>query len=254
MFFFIMFSLFSSQCLATETETIETFVESDVRLGVLQGVLMAGPAVQFLLVLLVLMSIVSWAIIFSKHKQIKKKQQWNRNFSDHFWQASSLSKALDRAQAHPNSPLARIALSVDGRFLLRDSRKGIGDSSIERILRKASDEEIGRVENRLNFLATTGSTAPFIGLLGTVIGIMNAFQDIAVAGSASLAVVAPGISEALFMTALGLFAALPAVAAFNHFVTSLRKMEIEFNGFITDLLSMSEASSTPLIRQEEGGE
>jgi len=114
-----------------------------------------------------------------------------------------------------------------------------GLDNLERTLRKAIDTEISLAESRLGFLATTGSTAPFVGLLGTVIGIMTSFSHIAASGSASLAVVAPGISEALFSTAVGLPAALPAVAAYNYFVGRVRRFEMDLNNFGSDFLNIA---------------
>ncbi len=119
------------------------------------------------------------------------------------------------------------------------STRLVGLDNLERTIRKSTDSEIAKAEANLSFLATVGSTAPFIGLLGTVVGIMTSFQHIAASGSASLAVVAPGISEALFATAVGLFAALPAVAGYNYFIGRVRKIEMEVASFGSDFLNVA---------------
>ena len=115
---------------------------------------------------------------------------------------------------------------------------------IQRVLKKAISRETGRLEKAVSFLATTGNTTPFIGLFGTVWGIMNSFRGIGVKGSASLAVVAPGISEALIATAMGLIAAIPAVVAYNHFVTRINRMAVEMENFAGDFLNIVERELT----------
>ncbi len=226
-----------------------------VKAGVLDGILNAGPVVQLLLLLLIALSVISWAIIFAKYKQFKALRKANTEFNDQFWKASSLEALFEKTEEETDSSLARIfRVAFTELQRLADSplanekaegEKGqtrlllSGSDNLERALRKAIDNEIALKEARLNFLATTGSTAPFIGLLGTVVGIMTSFSQIAASGSASLAVVAPGISEALFATAVGLFAALPAVAAYNYFVSQVRKFEMELNSFASDFLNIA---------------
>jgi biopolymer transport protein TolQ len=221
-----------------------------VKTGVLDGLLGAGPVVQLLLLLMGCLSVISWAVIITKAKQFNSLQEANAKFSERFWKATSLEAVYERINESPNSNLARVFKSA---FLelqrIADSALGKGDGenstrlsgldNLERAVRKAIDGEISSAESRLGFLATTGSTAPFVGLLGTVIGIMTSFSHIATSGSASLAVVAPGISEALFSTAIGLFAALPAVAGYNYFIGQLRKIEIELTSFGSDFLNIA---------------
>jgi biopolymer transport protein TolQ len=223
-----------------------------VKAGVLDGVLNAGPMVQLLLLLMIGLSVVSWAIIFIKYVQYKNFREANLRFSDKFWKAASLESAFDRVNDDPNSNIARIFKMAfvelqriaDSALSNQTDTNGTqarlsGIDNLERTIRKAIDGEVAFAESRLNFLATVGSTAPFIGLLGTVLGIMTSFQQIASSGSASLAVVAPGISEALFATAVGLFAALPAVAAYNYYVSQVRKLEMELNSFGSDFLNIA---------------
>jgi biopolymer transport protein TolQ len=222
-----------------------------VKAGVLDAVLNANPFVQILLGVMVTLSIVSWAVIFTKRKQYRMLREANTGFNDHFWKASSLEAVFDRVSDYPDSSLARVfraafmelqriadsSLSkpTEGETSIRLS----GLDNLERSLRKSIDAELALIESKLNFLATTGSTAPFIGLLGTVVGIMTSFSNIAASGSASLAVVAPGISEALFSTAVGLFAALPAVAAYNYFVGQVKRLEMDLNSFASDFLNIA---------------
>ena len=150
---------------------------------------------------------------------------------------SSLSRVFRSAYLE----LQRIAESglADKSSLTETAPRLSGLDNLERTIRKGVEQEIAITESRLQFLATVGSTAPFVGLLGTVVGIMTSFGNIAASGSASLAVVAPGISEALFSTAVGLFAALPAVAAYNIYITDIRKFEMELNSFGSDFLNIA---------------
>ena len=220
-----------------------------VKTGILDGIMGAGPVVQLLLLLMIGLSVVSWAIIFTKYKQYNHMRAANAAFYDRFWKTSSLEAVYDRVTDFPDSSLARVfqAAYQELRKIADSSAGGrlgttlhlSGIDNLERTLRKSVDGEMARAESRLNFLATTGSTAPFIGLLGTVIGIMSSFSHIAASGSASLAVVAPGISEALFSTAVGLFAALPAVAAYNYYISQVRKFEMDLNSFGSDFLNIA---------------
>ena len=224
-----------------------------VKAGILDSVLGAGLAVQLLLLVLIVLSVISWGIIIAKWTQFKRLELANFSFSERFWKATSLEAVYDKINEFPDSNLARVFKSAYLE-LQRIADSGLGKTSsditeaaprlggldnLERALRKSVDTEIAIVESRLNFLATTGSTSPFIGLLGTVIGIMSSFGNIAATGSASLAVVAPGISEALFATAVGLFAAIPAVVSYNFYVGRTRKLEIDLNNFSSDFLNIA---------------
>jgi biopolymer transport protein TolQ len=224
-----------------------------VKAGVLDAIAQASLPVQILLLLLIAASVVSWSVIYTKYKQFKSVEGANLKFSDRFWQASSLEAIFDKLSDFPESSVARVfragyqELQRMADSALAHKPKGAGEvaprlsgiDNLERALRKAIDLELAVLENRLGFLATTGSTTPFIGLLGTVVGIMTSFQGIAASGSASLAVVAPGISEALFATAVGLFAAIPAVIAYNFFVGRVRRVEVEMNNFGSDFLNIA---------------
>lgn len=222
-----------------------------VKAGAFDGVLNAGPMVQALLLVMIALSVVSWAIIFAKYKQYKLLREANAKFSDKFWKAKSLENLFEHINDDSAASLARVfkAAFIEMQRLadspLASSNAGEtqtrlgGLDNLERAVRKATEAEVSAAESKLGFLATTGSTSPFVGLLGTVIGIMTSFSHIAASGSASLAVVAPGISEALFSTAVGLFAALPAVAAYNYYVGQVRRFEMDLNSFGSDFLNIA---------------
>ena len=223
-----------------------------VKAGVLDGIANAGPLVQLLLVFMIALSVVSWAIMYMKWKQYQLFNEANAKFSEKFWKATSLETVFEKMNDDQHSNLARIFKAAfielqrlaDSALATPPTGKEtharlLGIDNLERAVRKAVDNEVAIAESKLNFLATVGSTSPFIGLLGTVVGIMTSFSQIAASGSASLAVVAPGISEALFSTAVGLFAALPAVAAYNYFVSQVRRLEMDLNSFGSDFLNIA---------------
>lgn len=230
-----------------------TGVKVGVKAGVLDGVLGAGPVVQLLLLLLVAASVVSWAIIYAKFRQLQKFNVANEAFNDRFWKATSLESIYEKITDFPDSNVARVfksayielqriadsALAQNASNPAEAAPRLSGIDNLERALRKSVANEISIAESRLGFLATTGSTAPFIGLLGTVVGIMSSFGHIAATGSASIAVVAPGISEALFSTAVGLFAAIPAVVGYNYFLGQIRRFEVDLNNFGSDFLNIA---------------
>jgi biopolymer transport protein TolQ len=211
----------------------------------------ASWPVQVTLLILVLMSVVCWAIIFTKKKTIDQTRDANKPFLDVFWNAASLDDIFSKVDRHPNSSIARVFRAgylelrkmVDSNLSQSSKEQATpmlsGIDNLERSLRKAIDLEMNRLETRLSFLATTGSTGPFIGLFGTVWGIMGSFHKIGATGMANLAVVAPGISEALIATAIGLAAAIPATVAYNHFATLLQREETEMNSFASDFLNIA---------------
>ncbi len=222
-----------------------------VKAGVLDAVIQASLPVQLLLVLLLACSVISWAIIYSKYKQFESMQTSNQQFNDFFWKSTALENVHNKIDQFLPSNLSKVfhagyvelqriadsSLATPGSN--SENLKLSGLDNLERAIQKSVGTEISNAESRLNFLATTGSTAPFVGLLGTVIGIMSSFSSIANSGSASLAVVAPGIAEALFSTAVGLFAAIPAVVAYNYFLGRIRKVEIDLNNFGSDFLNVA---------------
>ncbi|MCP3955505.1 MAG: protein TolQ [Desulfobacterales bacterium] len=221
----------------------------------------AGFVVQMVMLLLLFFSITSWAIIIIKFRYLKRAFRESSQFVEFFWKCRDLSDAFSMAKKLSSSPVARIfrvgyvELNKVSR-LNRDGGKaadrqggdahgsingqGAGAGNVKRALRRATNTEMTRMAQMVPFLATTGNTTPFIGLFGTVWGIMNSFHGIGLTGSASLAVVAPGISEALVATAAGLAAAIPAVIAFNHFSNRIGMLEAELNNFSADFLNIVE--------------
>lgn len=221
--------------------------QTSVDMGIMSAILQASPVVQLTLLFLIFLSILCWAVGISKFQQIRRMTAGNETFMKRFWKANSLDELnSDAEEMSKFSTLARVFKAGFGELQKLATNKGNGVSAalsgsdnLERALRKACGQEISAMESRLTVLATTGSTGPFIGLFGTVWGIMNSFHKIGASGSASLAVVAPGISEALFATAIGLVAAIPAVVLYNHFVSRIRREEEELNNFTTDFLNIA---------------
>ena len=218
----------------------------------------AGFVVQMVLAVLLFFSIFSWAIIFIKSRHIRRAYRESAHFTDYFWKSGDLSDAYAKCRQFQHSPIARVFRT--GYLELRkvvqrndsqdDSGSDVGDTplntrfsgseNIQRALRRSVNTELTRLNQMVPFLATTGNATPFIGLFGTVWGIMNSFHGIGLRGSASLAVVAPGISEALVATAAGLAAAIPAVIAFNYFTQKIRVIETELQSFSADFLNIIE--------------
>jgi biopolymer transport protein TolQ len=231
----------------------------------------AGIVVQLVLLLLLFFSITSWAIIIVKYRYIKRSFKQSTEFTEFFWKSRDLSNAFAKAKQLHGSPLARIfrigylelkKTSQTGQPVKADSSDSSGNNlsfntkfagidNVKRALRRATNTEMTRMTQMVPFLATTGNTAPFIGLFGTVWGIMNAFSGIGQRGSASLAVVAPGISEALVATAAGLAAAIPAVIAFNFYMNKIRIVETELHSFAADFLNIIERDILRIERRNE---
>ncbi len=221
-------------------------------MGLWDLVLQAGPVVKLVLLILVYFSLVSWAIIFYKFSVVQKAIKESERFLDFFWSKKRFDTIGQGVKDFSNSPLA--TLFREGYHeLLQLRKKSVNpdeksDFSVEldptenvaRALRRASTQETHRLEKYLTFLATTGSATPFIGLFGTVWGIMDAFHSIGQTGSASLAVVAPGISEALVATAIGLAAAIPAVMGYNHFLNKVNVLIGEMDNFSQEFLNIVE--------------
>lgn len=205
----------------------------------------AGLVVQFVLLVLVIFSILTWAVILTKFKVIWDAQRQNREFNAMFWRANSLSEAYTRAKQLPASPLANVFLLGYSELakVMRLADGGLPPGvmdNLRRALSRGQAAETTRLARLVTFLATCANTAPFIGLFGTVWGIMDAFRSIGAAKSANLATVAPGIAEALVATATGLFAAIPAVVFYNHFNRRIQVLEAETDSFIQDFLNLVE--------------
>jgi biopolymer transport protein TolQ len=213
-----------------------------------------GLVVQAVLVVLALFSVISLGIIFFKFRQVYRANSQSEKFLDFFWKVKKFDSINAQLDRFTDSPLA-VLFSEGFSELKKLMEKGEeredpevistdlgGIENISRALRRATTSEITRLEKYLTFLATTGSTAPFIGLFGTVWGIMTAFKGIGETGSASLAVVAPGIAEALIATAVGLVAAIPAVMGYNHFQHKIKVLISEMDSFSTEYLNIVQRS------------
>lgn len=210
----------------------------------------SGPVVFSVLLLLVLASVASWAIIGYKGYLLRQAQTHSVAFLESFWQSKRLDEIYNNSEQFQRSPIAQVfragyveLAKVKQRSQDKEERSEMRESldpstNIERALRRAATSELTRMESLVPFLATTGSTAPFVGLFGTVIGIMKAFRDIGLVGSANLATVAPGIAEALIATAAGLAAAIPAVVAYNYFNTKTKVLASEMENFSSDFMNI----------------
>ncbi|MBF0202888.1 MAG: MotA/TolQ/ExbB proton channel family protein [Desulfamplus sp.] len=223
----------------------------------------AGPVVKTVMLILLFFSITSWAIIFIKYRYISKAYRDSVDFTDIFWQCRNLAEAFTKAKVLNANPVARVFIT--GYMEVKKFDASMADnstgqkinvasktieprplpaynvmSSVQRSLKRAISAEIRRLTQLVTFLATAGNTAPFIGLFGTVWGILNTFQSIGMNKSASLAVVAPGIAEALVATAAGLSVAIPAVIAYNYFTDRIRVLDSELHNFVADLLNIIE--------------
>ena len=201
--------------------------------------LKADFVVKFVIIILIAASIYSWAIIIEKYKLFKKINGSSSFFEDQFWSSKSADSLYKKLEGYNEDPMANV-FKAGMDFMIKNKSRSA--STQERVLQALSgsiDKEMEVVEKKLTFLATVGSTAPFIGLFGTVWGIMNSFQSIAISKNTSLAIVAPGIAEALFATALGLLAAIPAVVAYNKFTSDSRKYSTRLENFSQSFISIT---------------
>jgi biopolymer transport protein TolQ len=233
-------------------------------LDILDLILQASWLAKLVLLLLAVASIVSWAIIAFKWRELRRAGEDSEAFLE-VYHEGSLESAHDAARELSSSPLAQIFLEGYGelariaRYAGRSLGTGIGElqqRALDRVVEWSAASEAQRLERGLEFLATTGSAAPFVGLFGTVVGIIASFHQIGEAGSASLAVVAPGIAEALIATAMGLFAAIPATIFYNHYVGELRKLgnsiDLFTAQFQADLRARSARVGEPAARVTAG--
>lgn len=234
-------------------------------LAVFQLIADAGPVAKGVLIVLALFSVICWALIIEKWWQFGRVRRQTEKFLKAFREGRRHSVVYSAAKKFRDSPLAQLYVAgyqeISGipevaDHLLDDSEEGVTGErldSVSRAMRRVATLEVARFERYLPFLATTASSSPFIGLFGTVWGIMAAFQGIGVQGSASLAVVAPGISEALVATAAGLGAAIPAVMAYNYFVNRVKHWANEMEGFTLDLLNLFSRPAPKSARSAKDG-
>ena len=201
--------------------------------------LRADFVVKSVIIILIAASVYSWALIFEKQRLFKKIEKSTSNFEDKFWKSKSAESFYNNLSNKEKDPLANIFQSAMVELLKTKSKSSsVQSARVSRVLEISGDKEINLIEKHFTFLATVGSTAPFIGLFGTVWGIMNSFQSIAISRNTSLAIVAPGIAEALFATALGLLAAVPAVIAYNKFTSDSRKYSGRIENFSKRFISI----------------
>ncbi len=209
-----------------------------------------GPVVMAVLWILVAASAASWGITFHKLRQLRRARIQSERFVQVFWESKSLGQIHTASLEYEHSPVAHV-FRAGYQELMRFTRARRSDVSeseielggaanVERAMRRATNQEVTRLEKMLTFLATTASTAPFIGLFGTVWGIMNAFRGLSTAQTSSIQAVAPGISEALVATAVGLAAAIPAVVGFNHFNREVQVLHTDMENFSSEFLNIAE--------------
>ena len=197
----------------------------------------ADIIVKSVIIILIACSIYSWAIIIDKIKQFKKINILSEEFEEKFWRSKSAETFYNSLPSNVDDPMTSLFKeSMQG--LLKSKSKTNLVEKMGSILEVGIEKQMSKIEKGFTFLATVGSTAPFIGLFGTVWGIMNSFQSIAISRNTSLAIVAPGIAEALFATALGLLAAIPAVIAYNRFNNDSRKYSQKLESFSKRFLSI----------------
>lgn len=199
--------------------------------------LRADIIVKSVILILILCSVYSWAIIFEKYKHFKLINETSDQFEKNFLNSSSIREIFGKVSKTSADPMTTVFRS-GATFLVENKSTSQLSEKLKRVMDVAIEKEIEKYESKLNFLATVGSVAPFIGLFGTVWGIMNSFQSIAISRNTSLAIVAPGIAEALFATALGLLAAIPAVVAYNKFTNSSQRYTQKLENFSQTFLSL----------------
>jgi biopolymer transport protein TolQ len=211
-------------------------------LSIVSLFLQADTIVKLVLLLLMICSFWSWAVIFDKVSKLRRLHRDAERFEESFWSGGSLDQLYDHVGERPADPMSAV-FAAAMREWRRSVAKGLIESTsmranlkdrVERVMQITLGREMDRLERFMPFLATVGSTAPFVGLFGTVWGIMASFQSIAAVKNTSLAVVAPGIAEALFATALGLVAAIPAVVAYNKFSNDFGRYASRLSAFATE--------------------
>jgi len=211
---------------STDFSLVQLFVRADI-------------IVKSVIVILIAASIYSWALIFEKYRLFKKIDKTTTIFEEKFWKSKSAESFYNSFSNREKDPVGNIFQTAMVELIKTKSKSStIQSARVTRVIEISADREIKLIEKHFTFLATVGSTAPFIGLFGTVWGIMNSFQSIAISRNTSLAIVAPGIAEALFATALGLLAAIPAVVAYNKFNSDSKKYSARIENFSKRFISI----------------
>ena len=205
--------------------------------SIIQLFLRADIIVKSVIIILIAASVYSWAIIFDKYKLFKKINKTSDEFEEKFWKSKSAETFFNNLPANIDDPMAKV-FRVTMQSVIKTRSKSNLSERLGSTLQSNIEKQMNIIEKNYTFLATVGSTAPFIGLFGTVWGIMNSFQSIAISRNTSLAIVAPGIAEALFATALGLLAAIPAVIAYNKFSNDSKKYFQKLENFSKRFISI----------------
>ncbi len=216
-----------------------------VQTSFLDLIAQSGMMAKLVLMVLLGASIICWAIIVAKWKVFRLAHDQNEKFMSIFWSGKNLDDVITRTEKMDHSPIASVfqqSIKELKKLSASDIDRSERIENLQRTSSRAASLEIAKLEKHVNWLATTASAAPFIGLFGTVWGIMNSFQNIGATGSANLAVVAPGISEALITTATGIAAAIPAVIAYNYFLGQVRKMGVDMDCFAQDFMNIVQRS------------
>ena len=199
--------------------------------------LRADVVVKSVMIILIICSVYSWAVIIDKFRLFKKINKSSEEFEEKFWNSKSAENLYNSLPSKLEDPMALVFQNAMEGLLKKKTRTNISERT-SALLESGIEKQISKIDKGFTFLATVGSTAPFIGLFGTVWGIMNSFQSIAISRNTSLAIVAPGIAEALFATALGLLAAIPAVVAFNKFNNESKKYSEKLENFSKRFLTI----------------
>lgn len=222
--------------------------------GILDLVTGSGPVVQSVLYVLILFSVVSWGIILYKFRRVRTAKRQSARFIEIFWESRNLASIHETSRELADSPVAQV-FTAGYEELLRVSRRNTAEAvnlttdlsgvdNVARAMKRATTVELTKLEQALTFLATTSGTTPFIGLFGTVWGIMNAFLGLSASRSSTIQAVAPGIAEALIATAAGLLAAIPALIAYNHFLQEIRVLTADMENFTQEFLNIAERHFT----------
>ena len=210
---------------------------SNTDFSIISLFLRADIIVKSVIIILIASSVYSWAIIFDKIRVFRKINKSAEEFEDKFWKSKSAETFYNNLPASVDDPMAQLFKTSMQTVIKSRSRSNLNEK-LPGILEINIEKQMSAIDKNYTFLATVGSTAPFIGLFGTVWGIMNSFQSIAISRNTSLAIVAPGIAEALFATALGLLAAIPAVVAYNKFNTDAKKYSEKLENFSKRFLTI----------------
>jgi len=203
----------------------------------------ASVLVQLVMLLLLVVSVMAWTIIFTKSKALKQAREEMTSFEDRFWSGGDLAKLYEQANSHSESRGLERIFKAGFKEFIKLRQQGEPDpmavvEGAQRSMRVKLNREADNLEISLGFLATVGSTSPYVGLFGTVWGIMNSFRALGNVQQATLAMVAPGIAEALIATAMGLFAAIPAVIAYNRFRTDVERLISHYDSFVDEFASI----------------